>query len=108
MAGEKLKKYTLDQVKDQLIGEIGSPKRNQYEFDLKLDLIGEMIRLARKERGLTQEELGRLIGVQKAQISKLEKSAKNVTIETILKIFDALKATVKFKIEMLDRNIKTI
>jgi len=97
-----MKKMTLNDVKDKFIGTAGTPERDQYEFDLKMDLIGEMIKKARKERNLTQEELGTLIGVQRAQISKLEKGSKNVTIGTILKVFDALKANIKFRIEMLD------
>ncbi len=100
-----MKKLTLDELKDEFIGKKGSPKRDQYEFDLKLDLIGEMIKKARKERNLTQEELGKLIGVQRAQISKLEKGSKNVTIATILRVFDALKANIKFRIELLDTKL---
>ena len=100
-----MKKLTLNEVKDKFIGEQGSVKRNQYEFDLRMDIIGEMIKAARKERNLTQEELGELIGVQRAQISKLEKGSKNVTIATILKVFDALKANVKLKIELLDKKL---
>jgi HTH-type transcriptional regulator / antitoxin HipB len=48
------------------------------------------------------------VGVQKAQISKLEKKANNVTIDTILRIFQALKTTVNFKVEMLDKKINVI
>ena len=59
-----------------------------------------MIKSVRKKRNLTQKQLGELIGVQKSQISKLERSTKNVTIETILKVFKALKANVKFSVEM--------
>ncbi|MGB0930597.1 MAG: helix-turn-helix domain-containing protein [Chitinophagales bacterium] len=93
---------TLGQIKDKFIGQKGSPKREEYELNLKMDLIGEMIKKTRQERNLTQEELGKLIGVQKAQISKLEKGTKNVTIATILKVFQALKANVKFKVELED------
>ena len=71
-AKKKLKMLTLDQMKDEHFGKIGTPKRDQFEFELRLDLIGDMIKKARKERDLTQEELGKLVGVQKAQISKLE------------------------------------
>ena len=60
----------------------------------------------RIERNLTQEELGKLIGVQKAQISKLENNTTNVTIDTILKVFNALKAKVNFNVELLNSNIK--
>ena len=102
---KKIKKFNLDQVKDKFVGKIGTPKRDQYEFELKMELIGEMIKKVRKERNLTQEELGKLGGVQKAQISKLEKGSKNVTIATILKIFDALKAKIKFQVEILDKKL---
>ncbi|WP_031428542.1 helix-turn-helix domain-containing protein [Flavimarina sp. Hel_I_48] len=97
---KKMRMMTLDQMKDQDIGEIGTADRDKYEFDLRMELLGEMIKSVRKERKLTQEQLGQLIGVQKSQISKLERNTKNVTIETILKVFRALKANVKFSVEM--------
>ncbi|MCS6823641.1 MAG: helix-turn-helix domain-containing protein [Cytophagaceae bacterium] len=49
-------------------------------------MLGEAIRQARLERNFTQEELGRLVGVQKAQISKLENSLTDARFETI-KVF---------------------
>ena len=91
---------TLDELKDRDIGKIGSPERDKYEFDLKMEVLGDMIKSVRKERHLTQEQLGELVGVQKSQISKLERNTKNVTIETILKVFNALKANVKFTIQV--------
>jgi len=106
MESKRMKMMTLDQMKDQHIGEIGTKERDKYEFDLRLDILGEMIKSVRKERHLTQEQLGELIGVQKSQISKLERNAKNVTIETILKVFRALKANIKFSIEMNDGEFK--
>lgn len=90
----------ISEIKDKYIGKVGTPEREQYEFDLKLELLGAMIKKTRQERKLTQEELGKLIGVQKAQISKLERNASNVTIETVLRVFKALQANVKFKIEL--------
>ncbi|UWY26470.1 helix-turn-helix domain-containing protein [Flavobacterium sp. TR2] len=100
-----MKTYTLNQVTDEIVGKIGTPSRDQFEYDLQMDLIGNAIKQTRKERNLTQEELGKLIGVQKAQISKLEKNAGNVTLETVIKVFTALKATVKFQIELKDLTI---
>ena len=105
-AKEKFKMVTLDQLKDKHIGEIGTPERDKYEFDLKVEILGQIIKSTRKERHLTQEQLGDLIGVQKSQISKLERNTKNVTIETILKVFRALKTNIKFSIEMTDDNFK--
>ena len=101
----ELKMYTLDQAKDKHLGKIGTEKRDKFEYELKLDILGEMIKQARKERHLTQSELGKLIGVQKSQISRLERNTKNVTLETILRVFKALKAKVNFNVELLDGNI---
>ncbi len=103
---EKMKMMTLDQLKDIDLGKVGTPERDKYEFDLRMELLGQMIKSIRKERNLTQEQLGQLIGVQKSQISKLERNTKNVTIETILKVFSALKANVKFIIEMKESEFK--
>lgn len=100
-----MKRYTLNEVEDKLIGKKGTMERDQYEFELKLELIGDMIQMARKERNLTQEQLGKLVGVKKAQISRLENKTGNVTIETILKVFKALGAKVNFNIQMLNKDL---
>ena len=99
----KQKSYAIDKVTDDFIGEPGTPERRQYEVELKLDVLGDLIRKIRIDRNLTQEELGKLIGVQKAQISKLERNASNMRLETIIRIFDALKAHVKFEVELDNR-----
>ncbi len=102
---QKMKTYTLVEVSDQIIGIKGTPSRDKFEYELQLDLIGKAIRESRKERNLTQEQLGELIGVQKAQISRLERSAGNVTMETLMKVFKALKAEVHLKIELSNAKI---
>jgi HTH-type transcriptional regulator / antitoxin HipB len=100
-----MKIHTLDQVQDKLLGKIGTPERDRFEYELQMDLIGKAIKQIRKERHLTQEELGKLIGVHKAQISRLENNAGNVTIDTLMRVFAALKAKVKFQIELPDVSI---
>ena len=102
---KKFKTVSLDTMIDKHIGKIGTPKRDEFENELRIDLLGEAIRQARKERNLTQEELGKLIGVQKAQISRIENNASNVTMDTLLRVFTALKATVKLQIELPNLNI---
>ena len=102
----KLRICTFEEAKDKHLGKIGTEKRDKYEYELRLDLLGEMIKRTRKERHLTQSELGELIGVQKSQISRIEKNAKNVTIDTILRVFNALKAKVNFNVELLDGEFK--
>ncbi|MDX2195753.1 MAG: helix-turn-helix transcriptional regulator [Cytophagales bacterium] len=49
---------------------------------------------------MTQEELGKLVGVQKAQIYKLESSANSATIDSVLKVFKALKAEINFNVKL--------
>jgi DNA-binding XRE family transcriptional regulator len=106
MATKRVKTYSLDQMKDEFIGKPGSIAREDYEYELRMDVLGKMIKAARQERNLTQEELGKLVGVQKAQISKLESSANSATIDTILKVFKALKAEISFNIRLEDEFIR--
>jgi HTH-type transcriptional regulator/antitoxin HipB len=103
-----MKAYTLHEVQDKVIGKKGTPNRDRFEYELQMDLIGQAIKQTRQERQLTQEELGKLIGVQKAQISKLENHAGNVTMDTLLRVFTALKAKVKFQVELPGANIKVL
>lgn len=100
-----MKTYTFDEVKDKYIGEKGTSKRDFYENELRLDLIGEAIKQARKDRKLTQTQLGELIGVKKAQISKIENNLTDARFETILKVFRALNAKVNFNVELLNQKM---
>jgi HTH-type transcriptional regulator / antitoxin HipB len=95
-----MKTYTIDQVQDQLIGKKGTSNREIFELELQMDLIGNAIKESRKERKMTQAELGNLIGVRKAQISRIENNVKNVTLETLIRVFTALQATIKLQIEL--------
>jgi DNA-binding XRE family transcriptional regulator len=106
MSKTAMKTYSLDEMKDKYIGKKGTPARDQYEYELKMDILGHMIKKARLERKLTQEQLGKLIGVQKAQISKLESSANSATIDTVVKVFRALKADIHFKVTIEKKQLQ--
>lgn len=101
----KLKTVSIDQMIDKHIGQRGTEKREAFEHELRIDLLGQAIKHVRQEQNLTQEQLGVLVGVQKAQISKIENSVKNARFETILKVFDALGVKVSFNME---RNSKKL
>ena len=101
-----MKTYTLDEVQDKLIGKIGTPERDLFEYELQMDLIGKAIKQTRQERNLTQEQLGKLVGVQKAQISKLESSTNSATIDTVLRVFKALKADINFNVKIEDSFVR--
>jgi len=103
---KELKTYSLSEMKDKYIGDVGTKERDDYEYELRMDVLGKMIKLARQKRKLTQEELGKLVGVQKAQISKLESSANSATIDTVIKVFKALKAEINFNVKLEDNFVK--
>lgn len=98
---EEIKFYPLEQVMDEELGTKGTLARDAFEEELRLDLLGHAIRQARKQRHLTQQQLGDLVGVQKAQISKLENSLTDARFDTVLKVFKALNAKVSFQVELL-------
>lgn len=108
MATKEFKTYALAEMKDKYIGKVGTQERDEYEYELRMDVLGKMIKTARLERNLTQEELGQLVGVQKAQISKLESSANSATIDTVIKVFRALNAEINFNVKIEDNFVKLV
>ena len=100
-----MKTYSLEEMTDKHIGKIGTPRRDAFENELRLDLLGQTIKEIRKKRNLTQEELGEMIGVKKAQISKIENSLTDARFDTILKVFRALNAKINFNVELLNQKL---
>ncbi len=84
-----MKFYSETEALDKVIGVKGTTERDEFDAQVNEFLIGEAIRQARQSRNLTQEQLGELVGVKKAQISKIE-SGSNVTFHTIAKLFRAM------------------
>ena len=76
----------LDQFIDQEYGKKGTKKRDQFEADYQAFKLGVLIQQARKERGLTQEQLAELAGTNKSYISKLEKDLKDIRFSTLQRI----------------------
>ena len=72
-----MKLYSLEEVTDELIGPKGSLEREKFDRQVEESLhtyrIGEAIKKERLRQNLTQDELGERIGVQKAQISRMER-----------------------------------
>ncbi len=101
-----MKSYTLEEAQDKVIGKRGTPRREEYETNVKWAILGDTIRAARKKRKLTQAQLGERVGVKKAQISRLENNAGNVTVRTLLRVFRALDAKVHLNIEMLETEME--
>lgn len=102
---KEMKTYSLEELTDKYIGKRGTKKRDEFENELRLDLLEQAIKQARLERNLTQEELGKLVGVKKTQISKIESSTTDARFTTILKVFEALDAKVNFNVLINKRKI---
>ena len=92
-----MKFYTLDEITDKHLGKIGTPTRDTFEAEVEAALLGSRIREARKLLNITQKELGERIGVQTAQISKIE-NGRNLTISTIVRVLKALGLSASFSI----------
>ncbi len=105
MSTKKIKTVSLDTMIDKHVGKVGTKRRDAFEFELKLDLLGSAIKEARTHQNLTQEQLGQMVGVQKAQISKLESNFTNARLDTVIKVFNALNAKVNFKVELSKRKL---
>lgn len=95
---------SFDQILDETFGAKGTQSRADYDSNVELWMVGQKIKEIRESKGLTQEDLGKLVGVQKAQISKIE-NGNNLTISTINKVFKALNLEAKLSIEDIELSL---
>jgi len=78
----------FDELLDKKYGTIGSEKRNEFEERSHMFIISEMLKQARKEEKLTQEQLAERAGTKKSYISKLENAKGNIQLSTLIRIFE--------------------
>ena len=97
---KRIKHYK--QVNQEFSGYGKSLEIDIFESDLDKKSMGELLKTLRKHKKLTQEQLGKLIGVRKSEISKLEQGDRNLTISRLIQLLDALLVTTKLKIEVSD------
>lgn len=92
----------LNELVDEVWGKKGTKERDNMETRLKEEvyayLLGEAIKKARLTQHLTQEELGEKIGVQRAQISRLEKGKTVMTLPVMSRVFNALGVAVSLHV----------
>ncbi len=69
-----------------------------YEFGYQQFKIGAMLKLAREEAGLTQEELARKLNTKKSAISRIENHAEDIKLSTLEKIARALGKTLRVEV----------
>lgn len=78
------------------------------EIPFDNSLIGDLLKSIRKRRKYSQTRLGRIIGVNKAQVSKLESNQGNLTFSTLIKVFVALKVKATLKVELYDEEGESV
>ncbi len=87
-----MKEYKNINTFEELIelehGKIGTKARNKYEENAQMFIISEMLKEARKESKLTQEQLAEKTGTKKSYISKLENGKGNIQLSTLIRIFE--------------------
>jgi len=99
---------SLDELKDELLGQAGTHERDIYEAELREEMLGDVIKHVRKLKNLSQEELGTMVGVGRAQISRIEKNYNNVTIANFLRILNVLNVKVRLSVELKDDSSQEI
>ena len=77
---------------DQLIevehGKIGTESRNNYEEKTQMFISSEILKNARKEAKITQEQLAEKTGKEKSYISRIENGKGNIQLSTLIRIFE--------------------
>ena len=101
-----LKVYTLREVEDKYIGKVGTPKRDEYEKEVKAEIeayhVGEALKQARLAKGMTQDEVGRRMGLHRAQVCRME-SGKSITLASMMRAFRALGVEVALDMKGVGR-----
>ncbi len=79
---------TLDQIKNDYYGVVGTPARDRLERELEALRIGFKIRNAREKKKMTQTELAERIDKKRTFISKIENDGENITLKTLFDIVE--------------------
>lgn len=79
---------TLDEHLDRRYGAIGTAERANFEIKAKAFAIGEIIREARKEAHMTQEQLAERTGTKKSFISRIENGRSDIRLSTLYKLME--------------------
>ncbi len=98
--------YTMNDIKDQVVGKVGTAKRDDMERELTNFRIGLQIRNARKAKNMTQKQLAEKIGKERSFISKIETAGANLTLNTLYDIVER-GLGMTFNIDISDKHATT-
>src|ERR1035437_7490307 len=89
-ATTKRKGKKLEELEEKYFGKQGTANREQYETQVKLEAIGELLKQTREDSNLTQSQLAKKLGIDKTYVSKMENNLKTQRLDTIIKVLKAL------------------
>lgn len=78
----------FDELLTSKYGAPGAPARDAFEQKAQYFVISEMLRQARREAHLTQEQLAQKVGTKKSYISRLENGHCDIQLSTLYRIFE--------------------
>lgn len=88
-----MKLYDFEELLDEEYGPVGTPERDKFERKVDESVhayeLGEAIKRARMSKKLTQEQLGEKLGIQKSQISRLERG-RSISLASVTRVFKAM------------------
>ena len=79
---------TFDELIEREHGKIGTESRNKYEESAQMFIVSKMLKEARKEAKLTQEQLAEKAGTKKSYISRIENARGDIQLSTLIRIFE--------------------
>ena len=97
----KMETKPWEKIKDSVYGEKGTERRDELDRDFESFKIGLLLRNAREEKNLTQEQLGSLVDKKRTYISRVENNGSNLTLKTLFDIVEkGLGGKVNISIEV--------
>ncbi|MEA2041624.1 MAG: helix-turn-helix transcriptional regulator [Bacteroidota bacterium] len=89
------------EIKDNIYGKIGTERRDTLERETEPFNIGLLLRKAREEKHLTQQQLGTMIDKKRTFISRVENNGSNLTLKTLFEIVEkGLGGKINISIDM--------
>jgi len=96
-----MKTTNHDELLDEIIGKEGTIERENFEGELRAEILALKFKELRKKKKLTQSQLAEKLGMEKGQISRIEHGKFNLTLATINKIASELDVSVNFSLQMI-------
>ena len=72
--------------------------KNKFEKQVNGSMLGATIQQVRKAKGITQEDLGKRVGLPKSSISKIEKGLTHISFEDASLLMDAMGEKISIQV----------